>query len=273
MLARRSTLIHPLVGAIELPLIVPAFSSKGFALIPAGKGNTRHDYSEIAYELSDFGKRPSRSVLLSGYDLHFGHFDAPELPQKMPEIHLRNSQVVFLDSGGYELTPGFDQSEIKVFRYTPKDGYGRQEYESVLQRLVSLRRPLPLLITNFDFEAQEQPLIAQIKLARALFNKFRGCMSDFIIKLWKGDKKRKIVEPSDMTDTDFSNLRGFDIIGVTEKELGRDIFERIRRIAKLRQRLDHAKINAPIHIWGGLDPILTPYTFLLEPRFLTEYPG
>jgi hypothetical protein len=259
MLARRSTLTHPLAGAIELPLLVPAFSSKGFGFRSTGRGREKHEFSESAYELADFGSRPSGSVMISAYDLHFGHFDTPKLASKRPEMHLRNSRIVVVDSGGYELVPDFDSSEPKTFAYAPKDGYGPEEYESVLQRLVSLRKPLPLVIANFDYGARGQAITLQIKWARALFRKFPGCMNNFIIKPWTPD--RELIDPSLMTDTDFANLRGFDMIGVTEMELGKDIFERIKRIAKLRRHLDNAKVSAPIHIWGGLDPIMTPLYF------------
>jgi len=84
-------------------------------------------------------------------------------------------------------------------------------------------------------------------------------MTDFIIKPWTPDSQ--IVDPARMSDADFANLRDFDIIGVTEKELGRDIFDRIKHIARLRKGLDNANINSPIQVWGGLDPIMTPLLF------------
>jgi len=259
MLARRSTLTHPLAGVMELPLLVPAFSSKGFHFGSTGRGRAKREFSEIAYELADFGSRPSFSVMISAYDLHFRHFDAPKLGLNRPNKYLRNSRLIFVDSGGYELVPDYDSSEPKTFAYTPKDGYGPKEYEFVLRKLVALPKPLPLVITNFDQAARGQSLTFQIRLARALFRKFPGCMNSFIIKPWTADSK--LVDPSQMTDVDFANLHGFNIIGITEKEIGRDIFERIKRIAKLRQRLDNAKVNVPIQIWGGLDPIMTPLYF------------
>jgi hypothetical protein len=43
--------------------------------------------------------------------------------------------------------------------------------------------------------------------------------------------------------------------------LGRRIFDRIKRISELRKRLDDAGISVPIHVWGGLNPLLTPLFF------------
>lgn len=82
MIARRSTLNHCIAGKIDLPLLVPAFSSKGFGFSMSGRGRDRHEFSEIAYELADFGKQKTGSVLISAYDLHFNHFNAPKLSPK-----------------------------------------------------------------------------------------------------------------------------------------------------------------------------------------------
>ena len=259
MLARRSIINHPHAGEIELPLLVPAFSSKGFRLKQTRHARVVHDFSEVSYELKDFGNRHSASVMVSAYDLHFRHFDAPELGSAKLETYLRNSGLVFLDSGGYELVPDIDSSGPKAYAYTPKTGFGPGEYEIVLRRLTSLSKALPLVIANFDHTPRKEPLNSQIKSARALFRKFPDCMSDFILKPWT--PQGRIIEPSQLTEVDFANLRGFDIIGVTEKELGRDIFDRFKRIAKLRRGLDDAKFSGPIHIWGGLDPIMTPLYF------------
>lgn len=75
MLARRRSLDHPTAGPIELPLLVPSFSSKGFGLHRFRQRGT--EYSSVAFELEAFGRRQARSALISGYDLHFEHFHAP----------------------------------------------------------------------------------------------------------------------------------------------------------------------------------------------------
>ena len=57
-------------------------------------------------------------------------------------------------------------------------------------------------------------------------------------------------------------LRHFDIVGVTEKEAGRTFFERLTFVARLRALLDLNEIDKPIHVFGGLDPFMTPLYFL-----------
>lgn len=259
MLARRSILTHPHGGDSDLPLLVPAFSSKGFEFDMMGKGKTKREFSMLAYELADFGKYPCRSVLVSAYDLHFKHFQAREFPRTPAESHLRKACLVFLDSGGYELSPDFDLTELRAFGYKPKDGYWEDEYEMVLKRLARSKRPPPLVITNFDRASIGQPLESQIRAARTLFNQYPDFIGDFIIKPWS--QKRKVVDPADLSDDKIKQLRGFHIIGVTEKDLGTNLISRVQRVATLRRKLDEAEIAAPIHIWGGLDPISSPLFF------------
>jgi hypothetical protein len=125
--------------------------------------------------------------------------------------------------------PDFDSKEIKTYAYAPKVGYQKREYEAVLKSLIKLREPLPLVITNSDYDTKGRALDIQISEARSIFNEFPTCISDFILKPWpsKGVKGKE-VDPSNMSDTDIANLRGFDIIGVTEKELGKDILDRLK---------------------------------------------
>jgi len=144
-------------------------------------------------------------------------------------------------------------------RCRPKNGFRKEEYEKVLNKITSDKSNLHLVITNFDYEAQRLPLDSQIKLAQELFNKYTGCLSNFILKPWTKDSK--IVDPSRMPKTEFENLRAFNIIGVTERNLGKNIIDRLKKIALLRKNLNEAGVTSPIHVWGGLDPVLTPLYF------------
>src|SRR6185312_9373800 len=57
-------------------------------------------------------------------------------------------------------------------------------------------------------------------------------------------------------------LSNFDVIGFTEKELGPSTLDRMVFIARLRQELEAAGLDIPIHIFGSLDTISTPLYFL-----------
>lgn len=259
MLARRRTLLHPLAGEIELPLLIPAFSSKGSSFRTKGRGKKPHEISEMAYALAEFTRHPMQCVMISAYDLHFNHYLAPNLPVKNVTSYIVNSWIVVIDSGGYELTADFDSSEIKTFIYQPRKGFGKKEYEKELSKITSDKNNLHLIITNFDQETQGLPLETQIGLSQELFNRYPNCLSNFILKPWTKDSE--IVDPLKMSNTEFANLRGFGIIGITEKDLGKNIIDRLKRVAYLRKSLNEAGVTSPIHIWGGLDPVITPLYF------------
>ena len=256
MLARRSTFRHPAAGPIELPLLVPAFSSKGFAFRSRRTGKKTRKYSEVAYELAEFGKQPHKSVLVSAYDLFHRHFDAPKILPSVRDAYIEQSAIIFVDSGGYELAPEFDSTEPRLYTHKPQ-GFTEKNYRSVLDNFRDRRIPPPLVVANFDFRRSRISLAQQIKKARALFRDYPCFASDFIIKPWKD----KFLNPDDFSEKDVANLRGFDVIGVTEKELARNLIDRLARVALLRKRLDAQGISAPIHVWGGLEPIATPLFF------------
>jgi hypothetical protein len=56
-------------------------------------------------------------------------------------------------------------------------------------------------------------------------------------------------------------LLAFDIIGVTEKELGPSVLDRVVALARLRQALDDRGVDRPIHLFGSLDTLYTPLYF------------
>jgi hypothetical protein len=167
---------------------------------------------------------------------------------------------VFIDSGGYELIPDFDRTELKTFAYGPKEDYWIEQYKAVLQNLMALEEPLPLVIANFDRASTGKPIGDQITAARDLFYDFPAPLKDFILKPFTPDSEK--VDPQKIPPDDFANLAGFDIVGIVEKELGRDPLDRLETVARFRQGLDNAGLHTvPIHIWGGLDPVMTPLYF------------
>ncbi len=70
------------------------------------------------------------------------------------------------------------------------------------------------------------------------------------------------IEPPRITP-DAPDMRIFDVIGVTEKELGDTLLDRLVCLARLRSVLDDSGGDAvPIHVFGSLDPLLTPLYFM-----------
>jgi hypothetical protein len=58
------------------------------------------------------------------------------------------------------------------------------------------------------------------------------------------------------------SLADFDVIGVTEKEVGSSLLDRMKNIGMLRSALQKVGLETPIHIFGSLDPITSPMYFL-----------
>ena len=51
------------------------------------------------------------------------------------------------------------------------------------------------------------------------------------------------------------------MIGVTEDEIGESMAERLTFLTELRNALEQAGLATPIHVFGGLDPLMTPLYF------------
>lgn len=256
MLARQRLYTASSGLQFQTPLLVPAFSSKGFKLKGRVKGKQDH-YSEVAYPLDEFCKHPASAVLLSAFDLHFKHFDAPKIQKFSSRSHLQNTAVVFVDSGGYELLDDFDSTEPRIY---PLPAEGKQfalaDYLEVLNGLAKVDPPPPLMLANFDHGSKNTSVADQVVAARRIFQRYGMFASDFILKPWT--PSGRVVDPRELSQQTVSLLRGFDVIGVTEKELGTDLWDKLSRVAALRAALDRAGIDAPIHIWGGLDPVISP---------------
>ena len=245
---RSDSFTHKLGGMIDLPLVVPSLSSKGFRYFKDQDSGKIKSETSVVLEL--LGNFLNESYLISAYDLFHKLYINPEK-------HLTETALILVDSGGYELSPEFDSSEPKI---TPVLDwkFTNENYIEVLESLYATHKDKPLLIANFDWATRGQGLLDQIRAARRLFQGFPNWSSNFILK--PNAEAKSIVHVKDVVPV-ADELRGFDVIGVTEKELGRGLKERLRRLAKLRLALWDYNVNAPIHVWGGLDPMVTPLYF------------
>ncbi len=251
MLTRRSSLGLPDSTDLQLPLLVPSFSSKGSSFVPM-RGN-KDQISVLSSDLEYFADYSTSSVLLSAYDIHFKHFRMKRVKDVFKL--LSKPRLIFIDSGGYELGLDFDSTEFKIAQYRPRDGYGRKEYEAVLDSIDRYKHSI--MIANFDYSMKPVPIDKQIADARKLFRKYPGVLSDFILKPWT----KGYIDVQQLSPADIQNLKDFTVVGVTEKNLGKSLWDRLQAIARLRSRLNREGVNAAIHIWGGLDPIITPLYF------------
>ncbi len=255
MLERETTLRHPMGSTVDLPLLVPAFSSKGFGFVTESNRRVRRTVSEISNGLEMFGPFLDESMLISAYDIHMRYYRPAE--KALGRKFLCRPSIVFLDSGGYELSPDFDSSEPKQIAHKP-EGFSLAHYEGLLRSLQSHKTDYRLVIANFDWGTRYRPFDVQIESAVKLFNEFPMWAGDLILK---PHSRNSTVINIDELVPHIGKLRGIPIVGVTEDELGKNLIDRLRRIARLRAELTRHGVSAPIHIWGGLDPVITPLYF------------
>jgi queuine/archaeosine tRNA-ribosyltransferase len=244
MLARTSMLRHKVTGAtFQTPLLVPSFSSKGFGHDPDG-------VSEIGKILETTAEFLTDSYLISAYDLKRGHL--PPIA-KLP----CRPDILFLDSGGYEVSRERDFSAVEEQQpenetWTVKD---------LLSVLDELPKEVATVLVSYDHPKERKPFQEQIRAARKLFKGRDHHLLTFLIKPEK-PTQTTLDDALRAAMAHAEELGSFDIIGVTEKELGASLLERMVRIAKLRTVLDEANLKAPIHVFGALDPLGTCLYFL-----------
>lgn len=248
MLARRSTLQHPLGLTMELPRLVPSFSSKGFPLIKVRAGGKLQSYSSVTLALELMGKWLKDTMLISAYDLHHKKLRKPHLYYKTPEF-------IFIDSGGYELSREYDSTEPDQDPYISEE-FDLKDYIKILNKL---QKKLPLIIANFDWGSRHQSLNDQILDAQKLFIEYPDFIHNFIVK---PEKSKDIVSVQSIVGN-IEKLKAFHILGLTEKELGKNLLDRLKNIAKIRSAMNRENVMIPIHIYGGLDPLISPLYFFV----------
>ena len=241
MLAKVRTLRHPSGVEIKTPLLVPSFSSKGFAFDKNGN-------SEMKKLIKYASQYIDRTFLISAYDVH--HHNVPE-PISLSSV----ADVAFLDSGGYETSSDYDLSNVRQKNVELKE-WNLKLYNSVLS---SWPNYMPAVFVSYDHGARGRNLKSQIKSASSLFIKYPLQLSDFLIK--PDSTKDRFLNLKNVL-TYFDDIINFDIIGFTEKELGKSPFERMLFIARVRQLLEEKELDIPIHIFGSLDPISSWLYFL-----------
>ena len=214
----------------ETPVVVPSISSKGFP-----------EVQEIIEALSPM---ITDYALISAYDISYGFISQP--PQA-PEF-------LILDSGGYESSKDSELSDTRMNNYV-ETPWTSEQLEKVLNEWSA---PQPTMVVSYDHPSSRVPLKQQIENA---------------IKLFDGHKfgRELLIKPDAIKNDRVSiravidnvhDLRHFDMIGFTEKELGFSVFDRMSNIKKVREALTSVSLKTPIHIFGSLDTISTPLYFL-----------
>ena len=236
MYARSSTLRHPSGLTLKTPLLVPSFSSRGFRFDSRGKSEIDKIYKNTAEILVE-------SMLVSAYDIHYGHLPKPNRFRFSPALTI-------VDSGGYETGADHDFSSIYNFTHKTK----KWNINLLGKIYKSWPDRIPAVFVNFDKGTAGKSVSTQIKDAKSLFRNHPRHLHNFLLKPTRKCKGllSKTVKIALSTIKEFGT---FHIIGMTEKELGRSMLDRMETIARLRLSLDEARIISPIQIFGALDPL------------------
>lgn len=231
MLAKRRLL--KLGGDLDrkTPILLPSFSSKGFPKIK----KILEVMEEYIYE----------EILVSAYDVHFGLVDPP----------FDFATTIFLDSGGYEASKDAELSETFDKTHIPNN-WSPDLYSSVVETWESTS---PTVFVSFDSPKYRATISEQISRARNLklpAGNHAKCL------LIKPETEASIRLRLSTIIPEIRNMSGFEIIGVTEKEVGNSILNRMINIARIRQELDRHHVDIPIHVFGSLDTITTYLYFV-----------
>jgi hypothetical protein len=243
MFQRTSTIPHPSGILIRTPLLIPSFSSKGFKFTRENGREVSQAAAllEIAYEFL------SESMLVSAFDIYHGY---------IPPVTDAMTEITIVDSGGYETSSAQDLSSVRIEEANSRPW----TLELYLEVLASWPDHVPAIFVSFDSPDIRVALSEQLTQARNYLGQFQA--KHLATVLIKPETTDSLMLDVDHIVGHVRELRGFDIVGVTEKEAGDSTFQRMVSIARIRQALDADHNAAPIHVFGSLDPITVPLYFL-----------
>lgn len=204
---------------ISTPLLIPSFSSRGFPYL-----------LEIWNQIKEY---LPNITLISCYDIYYDLI-------KFEEV----ADVILLDSGGYEAHTTLDSFYDEPTVDSSKE-WSRDKYIETLSKINQLST---CIVVSYD--SPNIPISDQIAQAKRSFADINSPPSDFLLKPSKGD----LIDLEELSNS-IELLDGFDILGITENELGYSVVERLRNMARLRTMLTEKGLEIPIHLFGCLDPI------------------
>lgn len=227
-----------------LPLIVPSFSSKGNLLIE--KEGSNRCVSDNYDLLNVLDIKVSKSYLVSAYDVYYGLM--PENPEDWPE-----TDFLFVDSGGYEINGSYDLSERNKFNYKVRP-WDIIKMENVYERVCNSEKfkNSCIILSCYDEYA---PIEKQFENSRKLAKKFPKATINTLVKC---ENINDLINYIREHKIDEYNIK---ILGITEKELGSTLRDRIRNLILIRKTLFEQQWSGYIHIFGGLEPSLTKIYF------------
>ncbi|MEO9249146.1 hypothetical protein ABDK96_15795 [Citricoccus nitrophenolicus] len=192
------------------------------------------------------------ALLVSAFDLH-----RQTIPMACSLLgHPSQEEALFpplvvVDSGGYETQSQWESGFVPLAEPVPR----KYEYDDYLAVTRRLQPRSGLLVVSYDGpDVPAGPYEQQIR--RALDLDTSDIARDVLLKPPAGGTHAwKDLAPA------AAGLRSATVVGVTVPELGLTLADRLMTLAQLRTVLDEAGVMAPIHVFGSLDPLLTPLYF------------
>ena len=205
---------------VPTPIIAPSFSSRGFPYIS-------QVWSDIRYQL--YGV-----CLVSALDIAEGR-----IPVEVTDM----VNLTIIDSGLYESRE--DLSEASGHYTTPScQSWSRSQYHDTLN---TIDKTANIVLVNFDHPCDIEE---QIRMASEDFSRASNAAADFLLK---PESKGELLNLATLRD--FARpLAQFDAIGITAREAGTSFINRCRSIVTLRDILNDAGLDIPIHVFGAISP-------------------
>ena len=147
------------------------------------------------------------------------------------------TDVVILDSGGYEAN-GYMSVGSR------HNSWSESQHRSVLS---TMDKSANVIAVSFD---RQTSLEEQIRGALTDVEWAPDAASDFLVKPTLPGGLVNIPGVGKFS----SSLGTFDVIGVTAREIARSFIGRCRAIVMLRDILDSAGLDLPIHVFGAITP-------------------
>jgi hypothetical protein len=238
---------------VETPLLVPAMSSKAVGPVKVRLPNQPEKLVPASLlHTEEFLRGIDEAVLVSAYDIHHRFITRPDAFRRgFARSPYANPRILFIDSGWYEKSVS-----PMAGRWYHEVGEAVSFEESEYVALVDgLDKQLRAVLVSWD---RTGTYLQQIRAAQDFFGSRGRFSSDILLKPEHG---RAHHEFNNLARAHAARLRAFNIVGVTEKELGDSVLKRLTVLARLRRTLDDAGVGAPIHVFGGLDPLVTPLYF------------
>ena len=205
---------------VRTPLIAPSFSSRGFPYVSDIWEEFRHKLFGVC--------------LVSAYDVAAGR-----IPADVAEM----VNVVIVDSGLYETNKGWiDSGDLYIPSSAPD--WTREQYHEAVK---SIDERGNTVLVNFD-----QVGMLEDQIARVLedFSLATCAASDFLVKPSGPTELVNVPKLNQHLEA----LKQFGVVGITAREAGNSFLKRCSSIVMLRDMLNDAGLETPIHVFGAINP-------------------